>query len=168
MDFTIFNAKNLVFKQLRFVQSQMWTMAVMHSSNVLLEAIYISSTSSTSSRAPTTDGADTLQVDNITFRHWTIANGDDGISYKANTTNVLIESSTFHGGAVAIDSIRQYLGEIETMENVTIQDIQYLGPHYPAYARTWTGKQKGITPNGGEGVKCCKFWACLLFSSNGC
>jgi galacturan 1,4-alpha-galacturonidase len=132
-------------------------MTVMYSSNILLEDIYINSTSSTSSRTPNTDGADTLYADNITFRRWTVANGDDGISLKANTTNVLIENSTFHGGAVAFGSIGQYMGEFETIENVTMRDIRYLGPHYPAYVKTWTGKQKGIPPNGGGGGVGCKF-----------
>jgi galacturan 1,4-alpha-galacturonidase len=157
MGLTIFKAKDSVFKQLRFVQSQMWTMTVMHSSNILLEDIYINSTSSTSSRTPNTDGADTLYADNIIFRRWTIANGDDGISLKANTTNVLIENSTFHGGAVALGSIGQYLGEFEIIKNITVRDIRYLGPHYPAYAKTWTGKQKGIPPNGGGGGLGCTF-----------
>jgi hypothetical protein len=103
-------------------------------------------------------------ADNITFRRWTIANGDDGISLKANTTNVLIENSTFHDGAVALGSIGQYVGQFETIENIIIRDIRDLGRHYPAYAKTWTGKQKGIPPNGGGGGVGCTFRLCHPFS----
>jgi galacturan 1,4-alpha-galacturonidase len=134
----------------------MWTMTIMHSSNIVLEDIYVNSSASNGARTSNTDGADTLYADNITFRRWTIANGDDGISLKANSTNILIEDSTFHGGAVALGSIGQYEGQFETIENVTIRNITYLGGFYAAYVKTWTGKAKGIPPNGGGGGLGCK------------
>lgn len=56
-----------------------------------------------------TDGADTVYVNNITFRNWIVDNGDDSISLKANSTNVLIENCDFYTGlGFAIGSIGQY------------------------------------------------------------
>lgn len=56
-----------------------------------------------------TDGADTIYVNNITFRNWVVDNGDDSISMKANSTNVLIEDCDFYTGlGIAIGSIGQY------------------------------------------------------------
>lgn len=53
-----------------------------------------------------TDGADTVYADNITFRRWTIGNGDDSIAMNANSTNILIEDCDFYTGlGVAIGSI---------------------------------------------------------------
>jgi galacturan 1,4-alpha-galacturonidase len=58
---------------------------------------------------PQTDGADTIYADNITFRRWTVDNGDDSISLKANSTNILIEDCDFYTGlGIAIGSIGQY------------------------------------------------------------
>lgn len=55
-----------------------------------------------------TDGADTIYVNNITFRNWVVDNGDDSISLKANSTNVLIESCDFYTGlGFAIGSMMQ-------------------------------------------------------------
>lgn len=44
---TITNTTNSVFEGLIFLQSQMWTMTVIHSSNVLLQDIYVNNTSKT-------------------------------------------------------------------------------------------------------------------------
>jgi galacturan 1,4-alpha-galacturonidase len=127
------------------------TMTIMHSENILLQDIYVNSTSAVRRKGSNTDGADTVYVNNVTFRRWTVANGDDGISIKANSTNIVIEDSTFHGGAVALGSIGQYIGAYETIENVTVRNITYFGSFTPVYAKTWTGKQKGYPPNGGGG-----------------
>ncbi|KAG8727045.1 hypothetical protein FRC12_022853 [Ceratobasidium sp. 428] len=76
---TIWGTKKSLFQGLRFVQSQMWTMTVAHSEDVLLENIFVSSRSSNSNPARNTDGADTLASNRITFRGWEIDNGDDSI-----------------------------------------------------------------------------------------
>lgn len=41
---TIWESKDSLFEGLRFVQSQMWTMEVMHSSNILLQDIFVNNT----------------------------------------------------------------------------------------------------------------------------
>lgn len=48
--------------------------------------------------ARNTDGVDTFFSNRITFRNWTVTGGDDNISLKANSTNILIQDSVFHGG----------------------------------------------------------------------
>lgn len=99
-----------------------------------------------------TDGADTLYSNNITFRRWVIDNGDDAISPKANSTNILIEDSIFYrGSGIALGSIGQYNGTYETIQNVTARNITTYGTKYGAYIKTWTGIPKGVPPNGGGG-----------------
>ncbi|QSZ32202.1 hypothetical protein DSL72_001774 [Monilinia vaccinii-corymbosi] len=149
---TIWNTTNSIFKGLRFVQSQMWTMTVFKSSNVLLQDIYVNSSSSSRSPARNTDGADTIYSDNIHFDRWTVVNGDDSISLKANSTNILITNSTFYNGlGVAIGSIGQYKGVYETIENVTASKIVFYKTLHGGYVKTWTGEQVGYPPNGGGG-----------------
>jgi galacturan 1,4-alpha-galacturonidase len=126
-------------------------MTVMRSANVLLQDIYVNSISIVPRKGTNTDGAFTMYVKDITFRRWTVANGDDGISIKANSTRVTVEDSTFYGGAVALGSIGQYLGVYEVIEDIMVRNISHHGGWAPIYAKTWTGKQKGIRPNGGGG-----------------
>ncbi|PQE23316.1 alpha-L-rhamnosidase rgxB protein [Rutstroemia sp. NJR-2017a WRK4] len=148
----IYKTTNSVFQGLRFVQSQMWTMTVLRSDGVLLQNIYVNSTSSSGNPARNTDGADTLYSNNIHFDKWTVVNGDDSISLKANSTNILITNSTFYNGlGVAIGSIGQYKGVWETIENVTASHITFYKTLHGGYVKTWTGEQVGYPPNGGGG-----------------
>ncbi|KAJ3759199.1 pectin lyase fold/virulence factor [Lentinula raphanica] len=156
---TITGTRDSVFEGIRFIQSQMWTMTVIHSENILLENIYVNNTDTEHgpgfnySLIVNTDGADTVYANNITFRGWTVENGDDSIAMKANSTNILIENCNFYTGlGVAIGSIGQYEGAFETIQNVTARNIS-IGPGMPfgAYVKTWTGISTGSPPNGGGG-----------------
>ena len=155
---TIWETTDSVFNGLRFVQSQMWTMTVAHSQRVLLSDIYVNSTSHSRAPARNTDGADTIFSDSITFDRWTVDNGDDSISLKANSTNIVITNSTFYRGlGVAIGSIGQYKDVFETIENVSVSGIQQFGTRNAAYFKTWTGEQVGYPPNGGGGGLGCAY-----------
>lgn len=128
------------------------TMTVFGSSDVLLQDIYVSSTSPSGAPTLNTDGVDTMFSDNITFRRWSVTNGDDSISPKANSTNILIEDCDFYNGAgIAIGSVGQYPGRYERVANVTARDVRFHNTKHAAYIKTWTGVQKGDPPNGGGG-----------------
>ncbi|KAI4808905.1 pectin lyase-like protein [Aureobasidium sp. EXF-8845] len=149
---TITDTTNSKFEGLNFLQSQMWTMTVIHSSDVLLQDIYVNNTSKTGAPTVNTDGCDSIYANNITFRRWTVDNGDDGISPKANSTNILIEDSQFYrGSGIALGSIGQMNGQFETIENVTCRNITLHNTKNGAYIKTWTGVNKGLPPNGGGG-----------------
>ncbi|KAI1126887.1 family 28 glycoside hydrolase [Nemania abortiva] len=150
--------KNSVIEKTRFVQSQMWTMTVIHSENVLLEDMYVNSTDANREvgfdfSSLNTDGADVIYSNNITFRNWTVDCGDDNISTKANSTNILIENQDWYTGlGYAMGSIGQYDGKYETVENVTVRNVTvHDRMRYAAYFKTWTGVSRGYPPNGGGG-----------------
>ncbi|KAG9533125.1 pectin lyase-like protein, partial [Aureobasidium melanogenum] len=149
---TITETTNSTFEGLIFLQSQMWTMTVIHSADVLLQDIYVNNTSKTGAPTVNTDGCDTIYANNITFRRWIVDNGDDAISPKANSTNILIEDSQFYrGSGIALGSIGQSDGQFETIENVTCRNITSYNTKNGAYIKTWTGIAKGLPPNGGGG-----------------
>ncbi|CAE6440706.1 unnamed protein product, partial [Rhizoctonia solani] len=130
----------------------MWTMTVMHSEDVLLENIFVSSRSKNGNPARNTDGADTIASNHITFRGWEVENGDDSIALKANSTNILMENMVFRRGqGITMGSIGQYNGIYEYIENVVARNITCIGTRYVARIKTWTGIQKGYPPNGGGG-----------------
>ncbi|KAF2167153.1 glycoside hydrolase family 28 protein [Zasmidium cellare ATCC 36951] len=150
---------NSVIEGMRFIQSQMWTMTLEWSHNVLLQDIYVNSswTGGGDGEArrlnQNTDGADTLWSDNITFARWVIDNGDDAISQKDNSTNILMEDLTFYRGiGIALGSIGQYPGAYTQIVNVTGRRIKTIqATWYAAYAKIWSGTNTGIPPNGGGG-----------------
>ncbi len=132
-------------------------MTVIHSENVLLQDIYVNSTSNTSAPTLNTDGADTIYANNISFKRWSVTNGDDSISPKANSTNIHISNCTFyHGVGFALGSIGQYDGVFERIENFTAENVVFHNTLHAAYVKTWTGQQVGYPPNGGGGGIGCK------------
>jgi hypothetical protein len=131
-------------------------MTILRSRNVALTDIYVNSTSHSRSPSRNTDGADTMFSDGITFRRWTVINGDDGIALKANSSNILLEDCEFHGLGFALGSIGQYRGKFEHIENVVVRGLRYYGTQWPVYIKTWTGVAKGVPPNGGGGGLGCK------------
>ncbi|KAL3303923.1 glycoside hydrolase family 28 protein [Colletotrichum asianum] len=140
----IWKATDMTVCNLRMVQSQMWTMTIMWSKNVLFDGIYINSTSSNGNPARNTDGADTINSDHTRFATCTFAMG--------NSTNILIEDSTLDRSlGIAFGSLGQYQGVFERVENVTVRLIKGLKTRYGAYVKTWTGDQVSYPPNGGGG-----------------
>ncbi|TGO86764.1 hypothetical protein BPOR_0278g00060 [Botrytis porri] len=130
----------------------MWTMTIFKFSSILLQDIYVDSSSSSGSSSRNTDGTDTIYSDNIHFDRWTVVNGDDSIFMKANSTNILVTNSTFYSGlGVAIGSIGQYRGVYESIENVTATGIVFYKTLHGGYVKTWTGEQVGYPRNGGGG-----------------
>ncbi|KAH8429383.1 uncharacterized protein LDX57_007047 [Aspergillus melleus] len=148
----VITAEDSYFHGLRFIKPQMWTVTIVGSSRLLLEDIHVNATSDSRQPARNTDGANTMFSDSITFRRWTVQNGDDCIAAKANSTNILIEDTVFHKGqGVAIGSIGQYAERFETVENVTVRNIVAHASRYIGRVKTWTGEQNDWPPNGGGG-----------------
>ncbi|KAL1633059.1 hypothetical protein SLS56_003130 [Neofusicoccum ribis] len=111
--------------------------------------IYVNNTSHTSSSARNTDGADTIYASNITFNRWHVVNGDDGISAKANSSDIYVYDTILEDGqGLAMGSIGQFPGWYEYIENFYARNITLINT---SYAKTWTGVQQGYPPNGGGG-----------------
>ncbi|PYI17430.1 exopolygalacturonase B [Aspergillus japonicus CBS 114.51] len=145
-------AQDSTFKGLRFVQSQMWTMSIIYSENLLFDSIYVNNLNDNGGSSRNTDGANTIRSNGITFTNWQVVNGDDSISLKGNSTDITIADSTFSTGlGISIGSIGQYLNEFETVENVRVSNCTYQKTTHAVYVKTWTGDQVGYPPNGGGG-----------------
>lgn len=153
----VITATDSYFHGLRWVQPQMWTVTIVSSQRVVLEDIYVNSTSHSNQPARNTDGANTMFSDSITFRRWEIDNGDDCIAFKANSTNMLVEDSILHGGnGIAVGSIGQYSGRFETVENIVVRNLTMHGSKFATRIKTWTGEQNEWPPNGGGGGLGCE------------
>nr|POE47339.1 alpha-l-rhamnosidase rgxb [Quercus suber] len=154
---TFRNLTNSVVEGIRFIRSQSWSMTLMNSNTVLLQDIYINNTFSTGrfagGAAQNTDGVDTLYSSNLTFARWVVDNGDDAISTKANSSNVLIEDCSFYRGyGFALGSIGQYRGWYETITNVTANRIYASNTAYAMYAKIWSGSPPAGSHDQGGGT----------------
>ncbi|KYK57133.1 hypothetical protein DCS_04140 [Drechmeria coniospora] len=143
---------NSVIRRLRFVQSQMWTMAITYSKRVDLDDIYVSSVSNSKWNTLNTDGCDTIYSDDITFRRWYVNNGDDAIALKPNSSNIKVLDSVFENGqGVAIGSMGQYDGRYDYITNFYARNITLRNTAHVSYLKTWAGLSRGYPPNGGGG-----------------
>ncbi|KAF3036395.1 hypothetical protein E8E11_003947 [Didymella keratinophila] len=142
---------NSVVKGLRFLRSQMWTMSIIHSYDSVWQDIFINNTGNVVSSS-NTDGADTFFSLNLLFKNWTVYNGDDSFSAKANSSNItMLDSHFYHGLGIAIGSIGQYNDHFETVENLRAENIYFEDTLHAFYVKTWTDDRVGFPPNGGGG-----------------
>ncbi|KAB8219245.1 pectin lyase fold/virulence factor [Aspergillus novoparasiticus] len=142
---------NSVVRGLRFLRSQMWTMSIIYSHHVELDSILVNNTGNVFSSS-NTDGADTIRSSHITFNNWTVYNGDDSISLKANSTDITITNSNFYNGlGIALGSIGQYKDQFETIERLNVSNLNFYNTLHAIYVKTWTADQNGYPPNGGGG-----------------
>lgn len=143
---------NSVVRGMRFVQSQMWTMAVTYSKNIEFTDIYVNNTSSSKWSTLNTDGVDTIYSDNITFRRWDITSGDDAIALKGNSSNIFVYDTVIHGGqGLAIGSMGQYKDKFEYVSNFYARNLTMYDTAHAIYLKTWGGVSRGYPPNGGGG-----------------
>ncbi|KAF1359289.1 pectin lyase-like protein [Lizonia empirigonia] len=126
-------------------------MSIIHSYDSIWQDIFINNTGNVVSSS-NTDGADTFFSSNLLFKNWTVYNGDDSFSAKANSTNItLLDSRFYHGLGIAIGSIGQYNDHFETVENIRAENIYFEDTLHAFYVKTWTDDQVGYPPNGGGG-----------------
>ena len=137
---------------MRFVQSQMWTMAVTYSQHLEFNDIYVNNTSTSKWSTLNTDGIDTIYSDDITLRRWHIKSGDDAVALKGNSSNVRVfDTEIFGGQGFAIGSVGQYKDQYEYVTNFTASNVTLRDTTYAIYLKTWGGHSKGYPPNGGGG-----------------
>ncbi|KAL4760675.1 pectin lyase fold/virulence factor [Aspergillus foveolatus] len=148
---TLSGLTNSVVKGVNFLRSQMWTLAIIYSHHVEFDSILVNNTGNRVDSS-NTDGADTIRSSHISFNNLTVYNGDDSISFKANSTDITLTNSHFYNGlGVAIGSIGQLKDQFETVERVKVENIVYENTLHAVYFKTWTDDQNGYPPNGGGG-----------------
>ncbi|KAI3531931.1 exo-rhamnogalacturonase B [Colletotrichum filicis] len=148
---TLNGLRNSVVKGVNFLRSQMWTLSIIYSHNVVLDGILVNNTGNRF-QSSNTDGADTIRSSGIKFNNWTVYSGDDSISLKANSTDVSITNSKFYNGlGIALGSIGQYNDQFETIERLKVENCFFDNTLHAVYFKTWTDDQNGYPPNGGGG-----------------
>lgn len=94
---------------------------VANSSDVVFSNITISGFSKSANVAKNTDGWDTYRSSNIVIQNSVINNGDDCISFKPNSTEILVQNLHCNGShGVSVGSLGQYVGEVDIVENVLV------------------------------------------------
>lgn len=94
---------------------------------MLFSNISISGYSKSSNVAKNTDGWDTYRSSNIVIQDSVINNGDDCVSFKPNSTEILVQNLHCNGShGISVGSLGQYVGEYDIVENIYVSALSIL------------------------------------------
>ncbi|TID19451.1 glycoside hydrolase family 28 protein [Venturia nashicola] len=147
---------NSTIQDLNFRYSPQWYTWVANSTNVLFSNITIEGDSVSKAPAKNTDGWDTYRSDNIIIQNSAIDNGDDCVSFKPNSTNILVQNLRCDGShGISVGSLAQYPNEIDIVENVLVFNISMSNASDGARIKSWPGSPAAMSGDlqggGGQG-----------------
>ncbi|KAI1497799.1 polygalacturonase [Biscogniauxia marginata] len=141
---------------LNMKNSPMWFNVIMDSEDVLVTDIKIwLEVTNTSSPPANTDGWDTYRSTNIVIQNSTIDNYDDCVSFKPNSTSVLIQNLQCNGShGISVGSLGQYQGQVDIVQDLYVYNISMSNASDGARIKIWPGVPPNTTNSeegGGDG-----------------
>ncbi|KAF8549316.1 glycoside hydrolase family 28 protein [Imleria badia] len=150
---TMGNASNVLIEDLTEIGSPLWINFVYQSTNVIYRRMNISSTSYSSNRAVNSDGWDIYRSSYVTVKDSTIHSDDDCVSFKPNTTNIVIRNLYCNGShGISVGSLGQYAGETDIVANIYVKNISMNNAQNGARIKVFGGSPyPNSTAGGGTG-----------------
>ncbi|KAK3309730.1 polygalacturonase precursor [Chaetomium strumarium] len=138
--------KGGVISDLNLRYSPQWYNLVANSSGVIFDNINIAGGSKSSNPAKNTDGWDTYRSDNIVIQNSHIDNGDDCVSFKPNSTNIVVQGLQCNGShGISVGSLGQYVGEVDIVENIYVTNITMSNASDGARIKVWPGSASALS-----------------------
>jgi galacturan 1,4-alpha-galacturonidase len=88
------------------------------------------------------------------IQHSHVQNGDDCVSFKPNSTNIVVQGLRCSGShGISVGSLGQYADEVDVVENVYVSNVSMADASDVARIKVWPGAQTSFQPtlNGGGG-----------------
>ncbi|KAI8170292.1 Exopolygalacturonase A [Colletotrichum sp. SAR 10_70] len=124
---------------LKMVNSPNWFNLIANSSDILISDMDLSVVVTNN-----TDGWDTYRSDNIVIQNSVIDNTDDCVSFKPNSTEVLVQGLVCNGShGISVGSLGQYQGQVDIIEDLYIYNISMSNASDGARIKIWPG----VPPN---------------------
>lgn len=119
---------------------------VANSTDVVFSNISISGYSKSNNTAKNTDGWDTYRSSNIVIQNSVINNGDDCVSFKPNSTEILVQNLHCNGShGISVGSLGQYVGEYDIVENVYVYNCSMSNVTDGARIKVWPGSPSELS-----------------------
>ncbi|ESZ98751.1 PGX, glycoside hydrolase family 28 protein [Sclerotinia borealis F-4128] len=130
---------------------------IANSSNVVFNNIDIAGGSTSKNLAKNTDGWDTYRSDSIVIQNSVINNGDDCVSFKPNSTNILVQNLICTGShGISVGSLGQYVGEYDIVQNVYVYNTSLHNATDGARIKVWPNTASAASGDlqggGGDGM----------------
>lgn len=110
--------------------------------------------SSNSNSVKNSDGWDTYRSDHVVIQNSVIDNTDDCVSFKPNSTNIVVQGLICNGShGISVGSLGQYIDQYDIVENVTIYNNTMSNASDAARIKVWPGVHSEFQPilSGGGG-----------------
>jgi len=129
---------------------------VANSTNVIFDNINIAGASKSVNIAKNTDGWDTYRSSDITIQNSIINNGDDCVSFKPNSTNILIQNLFCNGShGISVGSLGQFPGAFDIVENIYVFNTSLHNASDGARIKVWPNTPSAVSGDlqggGGDG-----------------
>lgn len=144
--FAIVGLKGGQIADLKMEDSPQWFNIIKDSQDVVYSNIYIHG------KNGNTDGWDTLQSNNIVIQNSRIDNGDDCVSFKPGSVDILVQNLSCTGShGISVGSLGQYKGQVDIVENIYAYNITLSKSSNGARIKTWPGHgtMSGVGTGGG-------------------
>ncbi|KAJ3338221.1 hypothetical protein HDU83_008242 [Entophlyctis luteolus] len=137
---------------LTFLRSPQWNNLIANSTNVIYDNLNIVTVSNSSTVAKNTDGWDVYRSDNIVIQNSVIRNGDDCVSFKPNSTNIVVQNLNCTGShGISVGSLGQYAGEFDIVENIYVFNIHMTNASDGARIKVWPNVASTLNELAGGG-----------------
>ncbi|KAG2137342.1 glycoside hydrolase family 28 protein [Suillus cothurnatus] len=141
---TIYQATDVAVKDITMINSPEWFNFVNEGQNVFYDGINISAVSTSDNLAKNTDGWDIYRSDSVSIINSNINNGDDCVSLKPNSTNIIASDLYCNGShGISVGSLGQYAGVYDIVENFTSTNIQMYNAENGARIKAYAGPGVG-------------------------
>ncbi|KAG4414921.1 hypothetical protein IFR04_011944 [Cadophora malorum] len=98
-----------------------WFDFISESSDIIISDMFLSATSNNTNPVKNSDGWDTYRSDHITIQDSVVLNTDDCVSFKPNSTNILVQNMHCNGShGMSVGSLGQYRGVTDIAENIYV------------------------------------------------
>ncbi|KDQ56478.1 glycoside hydrolase family 28 protein [Jaapia argillacea MUCL 33604] len=144
---TLFQATTVTVQDITMLNSPEWFNFVNEGQNIVFNQVTLNATSTSKNLAKNTDGWDTYRSDGVIIQNSIINNGDDCVSFKPNSTNMIISNLHCNGShGISVGSLGQYAGEYDIVANITSMNVYMANAENGARIKAFAG------PNVGSGI----------------
>ncbi|KAJ8070540.1 hypothetical protein OCU04_000914 [Sclerotinia nivalis] len=132
-----------------------WFNFITGSQDVLISGMDLTAVTSNSHPVKNSDGWDTYLSSHITIQNSTILNTDDCVSFKPNSSSILIQNLACTGShGISVGSLGQYVGVTDIVEDIYIYNNTLSNASDAARIKVWAGavpNKDGSLPYGAGG-----------------
>ncbi|CAK7236998.1 hypothetical protein SBRCBS47491_009827 [Sporothrix bragantina] len=119
-----------------------WFNFISNSTNVIITDMNLTNT----------DGWDTYRSSNIVIQNSVIVNTDDCVSFKPNSTSIVVQNLSCTGShGISVGSLGQYEGEVDIVEDIYVYNNSMTSCSDGGRIKIWPGAAAGSGSSSGGG-----------------